>query len=101
TEGSKESPGGEGCQKKSAFSQATGDGPIVGERYAEKKFSKKNPRAVLGRNEMSIFADPADTRDAGKFPLQDRTRIHKDLAFHGTIADPSNHVEKKLQLVLY
>src|SRR5215467_1849846 len=99
--GSHESSGGAGFQTEIALSTAIADRPIVGERYAEKKFSQKKPRAVLGRNEMSIFADPADTRDAGKFPLQDRTRIHKDLAFHGTIADPSNHVEKKLQLVLY
>ena len=68
--GSNESSGGAGFQTEIALSTAIADRPIVGERYAEKKFSQKKPRAVLGRNEMSIFADPADTRDAGKFSLQ-------------------------------
>ena len=97
--GSHESSGGAGFQTEIALSTAIADRPIVGEWYAEKKFSQKKPRAVFRRNEMGVLADPADTGDAGKLPLQYRTRIHKGLTFHGTIADASNDIEKKIQLV--
>jgi hypothetical protein len=70
------------------------------ERYAEEKFSQKKPRAPLRRNEMGIFADPADPCNAGKLPLQNRTRIHEGLSFYRCVANPSNVVEERFQLVL-
>ena len=50
---------------------------------------------------MGVFADPADPCNTGKLPLQHRTRIHKGLSFHASIAHPSNGVEQGLELILH
>src|SRR5581483_2536842 len=83
-----------GIQAESASAAAVAYRPVVFEVDVEKKLAEKKPRAFLRRDELGIFADPADALNAGDAALDHRAGVDERPPFDRPITHTADLVEQ-------